>query len=38
MMPTETRRFISAFYEVVGDPDPVRTVQSFVIRHSLLRA
>ena len=38
MMPADTRRFISAFYEVAGDPDPVRTVQSFVTRHALLRA
>ena len=38
MMPSDTQRFISAFYEVAGDPDPVRTAQSFVIRHALLRA
>jgi amidase len=38
MMPANTTRFLSAFYEVAGDPDPVRTVQSFVVRHSLLRA
>jgi amidase len=38
MMPADTVRFLSAFYEVAGDPDPVRTVQSFVTRHSLLRA
>jgi amidase len=38
MLPADTVRFLSAFYEVAGDPDPVRTVQSFVIRHSLLRA
>jgi amidase len=38
LMPADTKRFISAFYEVAGDPDPVRTVQSFMIRHSLLRA
>jgi amidase len=38
MMPADTVRFLSAFYEVTGDPDPVRTVQSFVTRHSLLRA
>ncbi len=38
MMPTDTGRFLSAFYEVAGDPDPVRTVQSFGVRHSLLRA
>ena len=38
MIPADTVRFLSAFYEVAGDPDPVRTVQSFVTRHSLLRA
>jgi amidase len=38
MMPADTQRFLSAFYEVAGDPDPVRTVQGFVVRHSLLRA
>jgi amidase len=38
LMPADTVRFLSAFYEVAGDPDPVRTVQSFVTRHSLLRA
>lgn len=38
MLPADTMRFLSAFYEVAGDPDPVRTVQSFVTRQSLLRA
>jgi amidase len=38
MMPADTKWFISAFYEVAGDPDPVKAMQSFVIRHSLLRA
>ncbi len=38
MMPADTRRFVSAFYEVAGDPDPVTAMQSFVVRHSLLRA
>jgi Asp-tRNA(Asn)/Glu-tRNA(Gln) amidotransferase A subunit family amidase len=37
-MPADTQRFMSAFYEVAGDPDPVATVQSFVVRQSLLRA
>ena len=37
-MPADTQRFMSAFYEVAGDPDPVTTVQSFVVRQSLLRA
>jgi len=38
MMPADTRRFISAFYEVAGDPDPVTVMQCFMIRHALLRA
>ena len=38
MMPADTRRFLSAFYEVAGDPDPVTTMQSFMTRQSLLRA
>jgi amidase len=38
MLPADTRRFLSAFYEVAGDPDPVATAQSFCARHSLLRA
>jgi amidase len=37
-MPADTQRFLSAFYEVAGDPGPVATVQSFVVRQSLLRA
>jgi amidase len=37
-MPADTRRFISAFYEVAGDPDPVTSIQSFMTRQSLLRA
>ena len=31
MMPTDTRRFMSAFFEVTGDPDPVTATQSFMI-------
>jgi amidase len=38
MMPADTRRFISAFYEVAGDPDPVTAMQCFMMRQSLLRA
>ena len=38
MMPADTRRFLSEFYRVAGDPDPVTTMQSFVTRQSLLRA
>jgi amidase len=38
LMPADTQRFLSAFYEVAGDADPVATMQSFVVRQSLLRA
>lgn len=38
MMPADTKRFVSAFYEAAGDPDPVTTMQSFMTRQSLLRA
>ncbi len=38
IMPTDTKRFIAAFYEVAGDPVHVRAVQSFMTRHALLRA
>jgi amidase len=38
MMPANTQRFLSAFYEVAGDADPVTAMQSFVTRQSLLRA
>ena len=37
-MPADTRRFMSSFFEIAGDPDPVTTIQSFMIRHALLRA
>ncbi len=38
MMPADTERFLAAFYEAAGDPDPATTMQSFVVRQSLLRA
>ena len=38
MLPADTQRFFSAFYQVAGDPDPVATIQSFITRQSLLRA
>jgi amidase len=38
MMPADTRRFLSEFYRVAGNPDPVTTIQSFATRQSLLRA
>ena len=31
MWPADTNRFLSAFYEVAGDPDPVTVMQSFMI-------
>jgi amidase len=37
-MAADTQRFMSALLEVVGDPSPLATVQSFMIRQSLLRA
>jgi amidase len=37
-MPDDTRRFLSAFYAVAGDPDPVTSTQSFMMRQALLRA
>jgi amidase len=37
-LPADTKRFMSAFFELAGDPDPVTTMHSFVIRQSLLRA
>jgi amidase len=38
MLPADTRRFLTAFYQEAGDPDPVTAMQSFVVRQSLLRA
>jgi amidase len=38
MMPADTNRFLSAFYEVADDADPVTAMQSFMTRQSLLRA
>jgi amidase len=37
-LPAATHRFLSEFYEAAGDPDPVTSMQSFITRHSLLRA
>jgi amidase len=37
-MPTDTRQFMSAFFEVAGDPDPVTATLSFMTRQLLLRA
>jgi amidase len=38
VLPANTNRFLSAFYEVVGEPDPVTAMQCFMVRQSLLRA
>jgi amidase len=38
LLPAETQKFFTDFYRVAGDPDPVSIQQSFVVRHSLLRA
>lgn len=38
LMPADAQRFLSAFYDVAGDPDPVKALQSFTSRQSLLRA
>jgi amidase len=38
MLPPDTGQFMSAFFEVAGDPDAVTAAQSFVTRHCLLRA
>jgi amidase len=37
VLPADTREFLSAFYELAGDPDPETTLQSFVTRQSVLR-
>ena len=38
LMPADTRQFMSAFFEVAGNPDPVTATLSFMTRQSLLRA
>jgi amidase len=38
LLPQDTQRFLSAFYAVAGDADPVVAMQSFVTRASLMRA
>jgi amidase len=37
-MAADVRRFMPVLFEAVGEPDPMTTVQSFMIRQSLLRA
>jgi amidase len=34
----DTDRFVSALFELAPEPDPLTTIQTFVIRQSLLRA
>jgi len=38
LAPPDTAQFMASFFDVAGDPDPVGTLQSFVIRQSLARA
>jgi amidase len=38
VLPADTQRFLSGFYQAAGDSDPVTTLQSFISRQSLLRA
>ena len=38
ILPPDTQRFMSAFYEAAGEWNPVETMQSFMTRQSLLRA
>ena len=38
MLPADTQRFFTDFYDVAGAGDPVTTMQSFMTRQSLLRA
>lgn len=38
LLPADTQRFFAAFYAVVGESDAVTTLQSFVMRRSLLQA
>jgi amidase len=33
-----SKRFVSALFEVAGDPDPATSIQCFMIRQSVLRA
>jgi amidase len=38
LMGAETVRFLTDFYEVAGDPDPVTTMLGFITRHAVLRS
>jgi amidase len=37
LLPADTQRFISEFYAVAGPGDPAKSMESFVVRESLLR-
>jgi amidase len=37
-LPADTRRFLSAFYDLAGGPDPVAALSAFITRQSVLRA
>ena len=37
-LPAAVQRFMAAFFEAAGDPDPVAAEQSFIARQSLLRS
>lgn len=37
-MPDEARQFLAALLEVIGDPERMTTIQSFMIRQSVMRA
>jgi amidase len=38
MLPPATQRFLTAFMEVIGEPDPLRSANAFVVRQRVLRA
>jgi amidase len=37
LLPHDTRRFLTQFYQVAGDADPLTTMRCFVSRQSLIR-
>ena len=38
VLPAATQKFLSAFIEVIGEPDPLRSAEAFVLRQRVLRA
>jgi amidase len=38
ILPQATRQFLSAFTDVIGEPDPLRSAEAFVARQHVLRA